>query len=481
MTWSPVCGPVQVWVCALVGCAAAQHSTVAVRELEIDALPVAETVARCVPLPEAATVLATSPEGHLWIQVDSGIEVVDPHGAATAEPFPDIHVDVASETVVAWSSHEATIQGVDGLRLVTAEVEQLLGVPGTDAVVVACGEHRQEGYVLLSDGTLYEQRRDAWWAWPWEGPAPVVDLVPWDGQCLGPGGALTLLDASGDLWRLRGTTAERAPRVASWDQVVGGGHQLGVVSEGLVWTGGPDGWIKWSTDIPARTVVGAGDALWFVMDDAIVRFASGDVERLAWHTDPGVRLLPHSGGLWTVGEQEACNHSLGASIQVSGLRPYTRTYETRSTFEVTVAGSDGTSGWQVEATAAGVTVPLSGGPDVWTGTLAFETPGVRALVLTASRGDVSVQRSLWVEHLGSETRSWEADLAGLQQQHCAGAGCHGDSVVDLSTRESWVQLAPLVRARVLETDTMPPAGVRDGWGSAQRQIIEQWLDGGMLP
>jgi len=190
------------------------------------------------------------------------------------------------------------------------------------------------------------------------------------------------------------------------------------------------------------------------------------------------RVAPHAGGVWVVGADTICHQTLGPALRVEGIRPFGRSIEHE--YEVRVRSSEG--GDELSADVDGTPVELTFDAESgWlSGTARLETVGWHTIAFTGA--DSSTRRDVLVKRVPEVERSWAADIEPIYKASCAGS-CHvagSTDPIDLASLEAWTEHADAIRTEVVEARRMPKEPSSD-WGSDDIEIVQEWLEGGMLP
>lgn len=423
---------------------------------------------------------ATSPEGHGWFVTPWGdqtvVRVVDP--LAEVEDRVET-LDVADVAQVrAWGASEATLLtprtvwqlGTDFVRTRVSTPEGFLGAASS------CGDLWLDGFVALPDRLVRHRGGDVFgWTFGDDGAIPEA-LLSRDGACVGPDGALWGIEADGTLWTIDDRGAERTVQVGDWVAAAAADQAVSVLTADRWWIGGRDGWEGWTVAGRHPRLAAAGGAdLWAASRRRLYRYREGVFSTLAspLHEAPARALRAHAGGVWVVGDREACHVALEPALRLEGVRPHTRSRTGGYRFRVSAEAA-------VVATLDGLALPV------------VEAPEGGSIVegqLTENRWHEfrfvagAAERSLYVERVPALVpRSWDADIRPLFQASCDGAGCHAAgsaAPADLSTHAAWVERADAIRQRVVVGESMPPAADRAGWASDHVEIVFEWLEGGM--
>lgn len=455
----------------------------------VPAAPAAlEVHAVCAPLASGERLLSVSPEGQAWLIREgspTALRVLDAFGGAIAEVAEEVDLDGVGDAQ-AWSGGDAALATADGLWRLDDFARISLTTPeGFEAPGSLCGDPATSG-VLVSQGEVFERRSDGWWRWApagEDGGAPARVLRQ-DGECRGRDDAMWLRADDGTLLRAEAQTFTRPIRFD--------GLRDATVSDGLVaaldarylWVDAGEGFGAWefaAGGLPTALSASAGK-LWMVSGERVLRFDGAE-----WRSvDAGLATPPqgvsaHADGAWVVGASEICHVAPGAELRVEGVRPNLRGTELE--YPIRVRAADASEAVAVVADVDGAPVELTedAEPGWLTGAVRLETIGWHTLTLTA--GDTS--RAIALKRAPEVERSWEADIQPIYAASCGGNTCHRSGVSDppdLGSYAAWTARAGALRVRVVEGKTMPPAANRGPeWGDDDVTIIQEWLEGGMLP
>lgn len=453
-------------------------------------LTVTPSTSVCTELLGGERLLSVSPEGHAWLgrEGDEGVlvRVLDAFGGVMTETATSLDLGEVVEAR-AWSASDAALISDKALfRIEDFSRVQVSTPEGFLAPASLCGDPTAGG-VLVSNGTVYEQRANAWWSW--KPSADAADLpssiVQYDGQCHGSDDIMWLTSESGALYRV---TAADYTQPVQFPDLVSVAATEGLVAalvSNRLWTStssgqGEQAWQAWTFTGPMPTsIVASGGVLWTVSGPELLRFDGVEWRSVAHEMkEPMAVLAAHESGIWTLGESTVCHATLGETVRIEGLTPYTRS--TELDYQLSVIASDGLapSGSvddkpfeleRDEETAA------------YIGKARLDTLGWHLVVLETS----SARRELWVKRLPEVERTWEADIKPIFEQSCASSTCHhagSEDPPDLASYEAWTSFAADIRTRVVQGKSMPPpANVGPEWGDDQIVTIQEWLEGGMLP
>ncbi|MFO0554459.1 MAG: hypothetical protein U0271_39115 [Polyangiaceae bacterium] len=442
-----------------------------------------ETSSVCAPLAEGETLRSVSPEGHAWLVSGSRVRVLDAFGDVIAEETRELDVGEILE-LSALGARDAAILGSDGLyRLEDFSLLRVAAPEGFAGAGSLCGDPAASG-VLVASGEVFERRSDGWWGWS-AGDAEVAGpsrVLRRDAECRATDELMWLVSTDGALYRTEAQSFTTPKTLATLrDAAVTEGFVAALDDNGLL-VGTADGtWQAWefSGEVPTKLAAAAG-AVWMVADGALLRFDGTNWARAETEADGALAAIgAHAGGVWVEGASTICHAAVGVGLRLEGVRPNERSVETERSF--LVRASDGAE--SIEADLDGVAVPLAFDDESGAlgGTATLESLGWHAL--TVKSGDAT--RTIALKRAPDVERSFATDIAPIYAANCAGAGCHvagGESPPDLSTYEAWVARAEKIRARVIEGKNMPPAANRGpDWGDDDVAVIDEWLEGGMLP
>jgi hypothetical protein len=255
-----------------------------------------------------------------------------------------------------------------------------------------------------------------------------------------------------------------------------------VLDAEMLWVG-PDTWQSWVFPgaLPARLAASDGQ-LWMVSGSQLLRFDGTTwVEVTHGLTEPAQAIAAHAGGVWLAGANQVCHQAVGTALRVEGVRPFTRSIELE--YLIQVQASDGSD--DLTADVDGVAVPLAfdAVAGAYTGNARLDEIGWHTLTLGTAGG--SIRRTIPLKRQPEVTRSWATDVSPIYQASCASAECHragSTDPPDLGTYETWKERSDAVRTRVIDGRTMPPsANIGPEWGVDDIEVIQEWLEGGMLP
>jgi hypothetical protein len=450
----------------------------------------------CVSAAAGQALVGVSPDGFAWLAETmpgdgaTRFAVVDPWSeAVTAAP-----VDLALGTMVSIqprSADDAIVVAADALWHVDAWSRVSLVPPeGWAGSASACGNPRDNGFVLTG-GTLYEHRPDAWWGLTpeaHEGGSPDR-IIAFDGECTGPADETWMSAPDGTIWRVSIEGEVRGLRFAELTAAAATGSTLAVLADGELWLG-PEEWTRWDFEAgQPGTIAASGDQVFIAVGDRVLRAVGDEFTELSAPDALGggeiEALLAHPGGLWIRRAGELCHAAIGPQLRIADVHPYQRTPERELSFSVASSDADAA----VDATLDGEPLTLTPGAIAGelTGVLSLGGLGWHRLELQAAGTDsTATPRTLWLRHDVPAEVSFAADVAPIAAEHCSGGSCHSAmtdaGVPVLETLEAWAQHVEKIEERVVELDNMPPIGVRaESWGSDEVEMIAKWIEGGMLP
>jgi hypothetical protein len=292
-----------------------------------------------------------------------------------------------------------------------------------------------------------------------------------------------LAAADGTLFQVAGSQFTRPVRFASLVDLAGSEGMLAVLESDRLWIG-PDSWQAWV--FPGRTVPTALSAshggVWMSSGSELLRF-DGATWVAIEHTLEGSfeRVAAHAGGAWIADDETICHVELGPTLRVEGVRPFAR--DVVSEYELRVRASDDELELVADVDGTPIELTLDAESGWLSGTARLETVGWHTISFASA--DASVRRELHVKRVPEVLRSWATDIEPIYQANCANSSCHksgSSDPPDLGSLSAWTEHADDIRKRVVEARTMPPvANVGPDWGSDDIEIIQEWLEGGMLP
>lgn len=450
----------------------------------------------CLPRPSDREIVGVSPEGDLWLTdgdttgSSNRFEVLDPWtGASTMSPED---IELGPMVAVNPRSHEeAAIVTTDRLWYLEAWSRIELTPPEAFSNgATSCGNPRVNGFVLAS-GALYERRDDGWWGLqPTTSESSLpTDLITVDGECVGPTDALWMSAPDGTLWRVRfdgsGAQVDGTQFEGLTDAAVTEGT-LAVLADAELWLG-PDSWTRWRFEAGEPAALAAsGGWVWIVVGRRVIAARGTEFAELAHDLQEDVQgVFPHATGVWVASANDLCHVDLGPRVRLHGLGPYQR-----------IPGSEHAFGVEIDEPHVSVSVTVDGEEvDVQPGLdgldqsvlLRLETLGWHRVELRADLADAELTtRTVWVRRDIPTVVTFSEDVAPIAERHCSGAACHSSmttaSIPVLESFEAWVDHADAIETRVVESNNMPPLGVRDEtWGSEEVETIAKWFEGGMQP
>ncbi len=440
----------------------------------------------CSALRPGETLLSVSPEGQAWLVVagsPSSIRVVDAFGAQIAESITE--VDIAGIAgAQAWSGSDAAVLAEQSLwRLEDLARIELTPPSGFATPAAMCGDPGANG-VLVSGGKVFERRGVEWWGWDpgVEGEGAPSNVVRYDGECQGTDDLMWLTSADGTLYRVEPAQFSRPVRFDGMVDAAATQGMIAVLDAEMLWVG-PDAWQSWVFPGAVPTALAASSGkLWMLSGSQLLRFDGETwVEVSQGLTEPAEAMGAHAGGVWLAGTSQICHQAVGTGLRVEGVRPFSRSIELE--YLIQVQASDGSA--DLTADVDGVPVPLAfdAVANAYTGNARLEAIGWHTLTLSAGGG--AIQRTIPIKRQPEVTRSWATDVSPIYQASCASAECHRPGSTDppdLGTYEAWKERSHAVRTRVVDGRTMPPAAsIGPEWGVDDIEVIQEWLEGGMLP
>jgi len=438
----------------------------------------------CVALNEGETLWSVSPEGHAWIASGDDstqqLRVLDAFDESAVLEDP-----LALGTfhhVRAWSQTDAAVAASDGLW----SLEDLARVeltPPTDLADVTsmCGDPAVNG-MLLSAGSLLELRDDKWWVWDDKagGSDAPRDMASFDGDCIGTDNLSWLMADDGSLWQLSAAEYVELKQFEAGASVSATTGMLAVLESRQLWIG-PAPWQPWLFEGAMPTAVSAsGGKLWLAAAEQLLRYDGESFVRVSHELDGSIaKVMAHGSGVWLGGESRVCHVSTTPMLRIEGLRSYSRAKQ--ADYEFSVSASDASLTITASLEGEPVTLAVDDDSGDWVGQLALAGIGWHELRLEAD----GVARAIPIKRLPEVERSWANDIEPIYAAHCAKSNCHGDPSTDmpaLSTYEQWVEDATLIKNRVVLAGTMPPPSAQGpDWGEEQVTMINEWIEGGMLP
>ena len=446
-------------------------------------LVILDTVATCSPLAAGERLLSVSPEGQAWVaaDIDGGVRVrvLDAFFGAMDETEKDLEVGEVTQAQ-AWSSVDAALLTDSSLYSIEDLARIELGLPGGfEGPGSLCGDPTAGG-VLVSDGNVFEQRGESWWSWAPGDSAGPVDVLRYDGECHTVGDLMWLASESGVLYRVEPTQYTRPIQFDHPTAMAATNGLLAVLDAKQLWMG-PDAWQPWIFEGALPTAISAsGGSLWTMSGDALLRYDGKEWQRYAHELEePVVAIGAHAGGVWLAGETAICHQMPGQALRVEGVRPNLRSTELE--YEVRVRASDGDDSIVADVDGEEFALSVDDTGEWLEGRARLDTVGWHTISFQAE----SANRAIVVKRTPEVERSWEADIQPIYAANCATGDCHkagGESPPDISTYELWISRAAEIRAQVITGKSMPPAAnVGPDWGEDDIEIIDEWLEGGMLP
>lgn len=453
-----------------------------IQEVPLD-LPELSTTASCSALAPMERVVSVSAEGHLWLatsSVGTDLRVLDGWSGHTVARYTLPNAGLSRLNALGATTAMALADG-QLLRLLDGERVEVTPPADLDPEADLCGDLADRGFIW-SGGQLYQRLDDAWWRWTGLGPVGAdARLLDRDGECEGVGDGLWWASQGLAFWLLTPGRLSNPALLEGGEVAALRGEQALALRGGRLFLG-PEPWTEVHfADGAATQLATAGDYAFLEVGGQLLRYDGAEWRRV---TGPELNsmdaLHPHAaGGLWTVEGNAVCHHAPSPMIRIRGLR------RGEQRLDPTVV---------IEAQAQGATtlaLELDGATIAWSST----NGGWQRLVRTLSVGwhqlrirtaDGRAQRTLEVKILPTVTRSFEADVRPLYQTHCANQACHvagsTGGAPDLTRYEDWLQRAARIEARVVRAQDMPPsASRRPDWGPEEIQVINEWLNGGLLP
>lgn len=439
---------------------------------------------QCYPLDGVAQHLSVSPEGQAWVALESEagtsrLQVIDPTldmaQAGLELELPEV------QALNALSATDASFTTADGLWRV--ENESRVSVLSPEEVEIAssfCGDFSSRG-ALLVDGDLYQMRGEAWWQYSSPEGAPDVptEIVRFDGTCTDTDEAYWMTGDAGTIWRV-GLNSVYAPiQIPGALSTSGTAGFLGVRTDSQIWIGaveaGVQTWQPW--ELPSGEQPNwlelQGGAAWMTAGSKLYRF-----DGIEWSVSSsevsGSVFAAYATGIWSLNDGEACHYSRGTPIQLEGLRPFTQTRDEVLSFLLHTEV-------EPEVELNGEPVEVSTDEEGHYATLQLKEVGWSEVAVRSAE----LERRLWVKRIPMVERRWEEDVLPIYEANCADSSCHGsseDQAPDLGDFGAWLERAYEIEKHVVDNETMPPSASRGpGWSEAQRQIISEWLEGGLLP
>lgn len=458
-----------------------------VEPMDVPAQPeILPSTSTCSALRPGEKLVSVSPEGHAWLVVPgetSSVRVLDAFGGELVESIED--VEIGSVAVAqAWSARDAALITQDGLwRLEDLARIELTPPSGFAAPAALCGDPAANG-ALVSGGKVFERRDAEWWGWDpgLTGDAAPDEVVRFDGDCQGPTDLMWLTSADGTLFRVEAAQYARPVRFEGLVDAAASGALVAILDTDELWVG-PETWQSWRFAGPVPTRVGASQGqLWMASGAQLLRFDGATwLEVSHTMTEPIEEIVAHAGGAWVAGATTVCHQAIGPTVRVAGVRPYGRDIELEHT--ISVRASDGAVDLAVDVDGQAVALVEGEEPGSFEGLVRLETVGWHTITVTASGG--AARRTIPIKRLPETSRSWAVDIEPIYQASCASSDCHGagsTKAQEMGTYDAWKMRAAQVKTRVVDAKNMPPpANVGPEWGSDDIEVIQEWLEGGMLP
>jgi len=442
----------------------------------------------CVDRNAGESLLSVSPEGHAWFVTPGSptkVRVLDAFDGAIAETDEDVEIDDVVDGQ-AWSAADAALISKDGLWRLESFARIDMSTPdGFTTPASLCGDPSKNG-VLVSGGQVFERRSDGWWSWDPKAPGGAAPsrVVRVDGECRTADDVMWLSSADGTLYRVEPSTFTAPIQFAGLSDLAVTAGYLAVVDAEQFWVGTSDGkWQPWtfSADVP-KALSASNGVTWMRSGDQLLRFDGSEWTAVAPEMDEPIdTIAAHADGAWLVGDSKICHASLGPALRVEGVRPYLRSTELEYDFRV--EASDGSV--EISADLDGEPIELTADAESgWlVGHVRLETIGWHTLHVSGD--DPNSARDIPLKRAPETERGWATDIAPIYAANCSASTCHhpgSTSPPDLSTFDAWKKHSDVIRARVVEARTMPPVGkVEPDFGDDDISIIDEWIEGGMLP
>ncbi|MBK6685894.1 MAG: hypothetical protein IPG45_15585 [Deltaproteobacteria bacterium] len=453
-----------------------------IQEVPLD-LPELVTTATCSPLASGERVAAVSAEGHLWLatsSVGTDLRVLDGWSGRTVARYLLPNAALSRLNALGATTAMALADG-QLLRLLDGERIEVSPPAALEPDADLCGDLADRGFVW-SGGQLYQRLDDAWWRWTGLGPiGPGARLLDRDGECEGVGDGLWWASQGLAFWLLTPGRLSNPALLPNGEVAALRGEQALALRGGQLFLS-PEPWKEVRFAHGAATQLAtAGDYAFLEVGGKLLRFDGAEWLEL---TGPELTQLdalhPHAaGGLWTVEGNSVCHHSPTPMIQIRGLRRGEQRLDPQVVIEAQAQG------------ATTLEVEVDGTSRTWSGTrgpwqhlsLELSVGWHQVRIRTTDR---RAQRTVEVKILPTVTRSFEADVRPIYQTHCANQACHVSGSTggapDLTRYEDWLGRAARIEARVVRAQDMPPsASRRPDWGSEEIEVINEWLNGGLLP
>ncbi len=440
----------------------------------------------CSPLRPGEKLVSVSPEGHVWLVVPgetSSVRVLDAFGGELVETIDDVAIGDVVEAQ-AWSARDAALVAGERLwRLQDLARIELTPPSGFTAPVALCGDPAENG-ALVSGGRVYERRASEWWGWDpgLGGDEAPREVVRFDGDCQGPSDVMWLTSADGTLFRVEPAQYSRPVRFEGLVDAAATDALLAVLDADELWVG-PESWQSWRFSGPVPTRISASQGqLWMASGAQLLRFDGTTWVEIA-HTmsEPITDVAAYAGGAWIAGATTVCHQATGPAVRVEGVRPFERSIELE--YPLRVRASDDSADIVAEIGGLPITLVQDVESGYWEGTARLDTVGWHTITVTASGG--LARRTIPVKRVPEVSRSWAVDIEPIYQASCSSSDCHGagsTKAPEMGTYDAWQTHASAVRTRVVDAKNMPPAAnVGPEWGSDDIEVIQEWLEGGMLP
>ena len=457
-----------------------------------DDAPTLAGTASCTPLEAGEELVALSPSGEAWLAAPTTGGVALRLALPGTDPVPlgRLAVNPPLTSGRAWEDGVVAFVAEERLfRFDGALLEPIRYPEGLPPPSAFCGDPGVDGgdtFVAAGDRLL--QRSDGqWfeWALPTAAPFPsygsLARFAAPEGACTSQDDVLYVRNAEGRVWFVARWRTEPIDDLEGATALVHDpAYGLAAIVDDELVTGG-------TVLVPELTSTrfseGAPDALASADRTLFVRIGStlyrgrdGEIARVTGATVAG-ELHAYAGGVVTVEGTSLCHLQVGPRLTLEGMRPFER--RLAGTFRLAVT-SDGLGA--PEVTVDDVALPLT------PAALGFESEatdvGARGWhrIRVVSGADDRTLRYF----VRPPAATWESEVRELAATHCASSGaCHAAERTDLdrpdlSTWETWVTNAEIIRTRLVETGDMPPAESRQPtWGPGVLTTILRWMDGGL--
>jgi len=438
----------------------------------------------CITMASGESLLDVTADGDVWIGTAAGARVVSRHGITLDELAlragrADWALALGPSRALVGAS--GSVFRIDGELVEPVDLPSALGRP-----IGACGDSIPSAQLALRTDTGVYLRRGGVWARLDVASAP---LLPWaalaeeGGACTGREGAFFLAHEEGVVaWDAEETDATILTRLRVPEALSRQGALVASVAGGLLR-------VRTAADEPVDTIrldlgavtaasVGAG-RVWAIAGGELVRRETdGRLERLGMRADALEVVADETGGAWVLsaGGRELCRAATEDGLAIRGLSPHERVAGARA-FRVEA----GLPADHLEVRVDGRVVHRDGATDVGDGWDVPATdlgePGWHDVVVTADVLGIELRRELEV-HV-PEVRTFADDVAPIFAAQCA--GCHGERGAQsrLDRYETWRAMGPRMLVRIAAGEMPPPPAARVS--AHEVDVIQQWLEGGMLP